>query len=161
MKTIPLTRGKVAIIDDEDYEFLMQWKWYARMDLRTGAFYAERNSKSANSKRIKISMHRVISGVEDGKLFVDHIDRNTLNNCRYNLRIATRSQNLANRESHKKCTSKYLGVCRYPHNKWQASIRKDRIRINLGIFKNEIDAALAYNNAAKIHHGEFANLNSV
>lgn len=160
VKQIPLTQNQFALVDAEDYEYLMQWKWYALFKPNGNCFYAVRNSETLNGRRKMIKMHRLI--MNNPKINVDHIDHNTLNNCRSNLRVATHSQNMANRNSKKNGTSQYLGVGWHKVvNKWYAGISKDNKSIHIGVFKNEIDAALAYNKKAIEIHGEFANLNLI
>lgn len=154
MKEIQLTQGKVALIDDEDFERVNQFKWFAHRDREQ--WYAHRHEKGS----IKIiTMHGFILGIEIGEQ-IDHRDRSGLHNWRDNLRKCTPSQNGANRASKPNTTSKYLGVHwdRF-RDKWRATIRKDRHTMQLGRFDNETDAAKAYNKAALFHHGEFANLN--
>lgn len=91
MKTIELTQGQVTLVDDEDYEWLNQWKWYANK--APYGFYAMRHSlKIEGRPRDDISMHRIIIMAQKGEQ-VDHKDGNRLNNCRSNLRLATVSQN--------------------------------------------------------------------
>lgn len=160
MKEIQLTRGYVALVDDEDYEYVNQWKWFAH-DFAGGLIYADRNNQ-IKRKQHHVKMHRVILGIVDPKLYVDHKDRNGLNNQKSNLRICTHSQNMANRRSRVNSTSKYLGVhrCRQ-YNKWRAEIGKDKKITFLGRFDEEIEAALAYNKKAIELHGEFANLNII
>lgn len=154
MKQIPLTQGKFAIVDDEDYEFLSQWKWHISHG------YALRSDLSSYPKKT-ISMHRVITGTTGNQL-VDHIDRNGLNNQKSNLRIVTRTQNGMNRKSHSGSSSKYKGVSWYKAGKkWEAFITYNKKRKFLGRFKSEIEAAEAYNIAATKFHGEYALLNEI
>lgn len=153
MKKIPLTKGKFALVDDADFEWLNQWKWYAQKR-NNGDTAARRHGRKI------IAMHRFILGITDPKIVVDHKDHNILNNQRYNIRGATISQNNANIRSHKDSTSKYLGVCLLG-KKWFASAQKNRKIYRLGYFDSEIEAAKAYNDKAVELHGEFANLNRV
>lgn len=156
---IPLNKNKVAIVDPEDYEYLMQWKWNAHFSQNNKSFYAMRSGQIGD-KWTTISMHRLILGVTDPKIHVDHIDHNTLNNSRDNLRIATHAQNCANRKAKKNGTSKYLGVDWHKASgKWQAKIRKNKKTIHIGIFDDEIAAAHAYDKAAIELHKEFSNPN--
>lgn len=159
MREIQLTQGKVALVDDEDFEYFNQWKWHA---IKSGnTFYAYRNQK-INDRYEQIKMHRLILGITDSIVLADHRDLNGLNNQKYNLRIATKAQNNANRRAAKNGVSKYLGVNWLPdRKKWKAEIRKDGKNKHLGRFKNEIDAAMAYNKAAMEVHGEFAHLNNI
>lgn len=92
---------------------------------------------------------------------VDHKDRNPINDRIENLRAANHTQNSVNCSSKKNSSSKYLGVNFKNGKYWQANIRINGKKTYLGYFKTEEDAALAYNEAAKIHHGEFANLNII
>lgn len=159
MKEIKLTQGKVALVDDADFEFLNQWKWIAIKDENT--FYAARGEYK-NGKQTTLQMHRVLLGLINPKIEGEHIDRNGLNNQRNNLRIANRSQNCSNRPSFKGSSSKYKGVSRFGNtNKWRARIQKDSVSKTIGIFNNEQEAALAYNNEAEKLHGDFAYLNKI
>jgi len=152
-RCIKLTKGKYAIVDLEDYEKLNQNKWRALRGPQT--FYAVRSEKGKT-----IYMHNQIMLPPPGKI-VDHDDHNGLNNSRHNLQLATRSQNACNRRKRdSKCTSRYKGVWfNKAENKWMSVIKVDGKRIFLGYFDNEIDAARAYDNAARLYHGDFASLN--
>lgn len=159
MKTIPLTQGYHALVDDADHESLSQFKWSASRS-RRDLFYAK--GQDRNQKRVY--MHRVILGLQRGdKRQVDHIDNNGLNNQQENLRICTYSQNQANsRKLFKNTSSQYKGVCwQKKDQKWCARIRVNRKRIYLGEFQLEAEAASAYNNAAIKYYGEFAKLNEL
>lgn len=161
MKEITLTKGKVALVDDSDFDWLSQWKWSAaKRPMRYGeAFYAARSSWDKGENNV-ILMHRLILGCT-GTMRVDHRDRNGLNNQRENLRLATASQNGQNKIVYPH-SSRFKGVARnHRRQYWQASIGVDNKIINLGCFDHEIDAAIAYNNASKIHFGEFAKLNPI
>lgn len=158
MKIIWLSKGQFTLVDDEDYERLSRFKWYARKSKNT--FYATRRLGKHGDH---IQMHRDIVGINEyPKLFADHEDHNGLNNQRDNLRVATRSQNNANKKAIG--VSIYLGVF---YNKqcvnkpWYSRIRKNKKTRHLGYFANEMEAAIAYNNAAIKIHGEFANLNAI
>lgn len=150
---IQLTQGKVALVDDEDYEMLMQWKWCAHVEKHR--IYAVRR---IGEKMLK--MHRVIMGVTDPNIKVDHKEGYGLDNQRSNLRVATNAQNIANQRPRLNVTSKYKGV----HwdkftGKWRVQVQnKDGVK-RIGRFENEIEAALAYNKAAIELQGEFARLN--
>ena len=155
MRTIPLTRGKVAIVDDEDFERFGGFKWYAD---KRNAWYARR-AFGPRSHRKSVYMHRQILNAPPS-LECDHINGNGLDNRRCNLRLCTRSQNNMNR--HRSCggSSRFKGVGRHnPRNKWRAYIGDNGKLHHLGLFANEIDAAHAYDNAATELFGEFASLN--
>lgn len=157
MLLIKLTKGKFAKVDDSDFYYLNQWKWQASERGKT--FYAVRSVKDKiTGKRIQIKMHRILLNVSDKSIFVDHKDHDGLNNQRVNLRECTRSENGKNRLPSKRSSSRFLGV-KFASKKWRAEIKVDGKNKHLGCFALEIDAARAYNDAAIIHHGEFANLN--
>ena len=150
-RRIPLTRGKFALVDAEDYYRLAQFKWCAQLGKTT--IYASRRD---GGKSIK--MHRLIMDPPD-HLLVDHIDHNGLNNCRSNLRLCTIAQNACNAPSHG-LSSKYKGVCwNKRKEKWIARIRLNGKIYNLGYFTDEIAAAKAYDKKAGQLHGQFACLN--
>lgn len=159
MKTIPLTQDKVALIDDQDYDFVNQFKWFARK-ARNG-YYA--CTWIGPWREIKpLDMHNLVIGKPESGQVVDHIDRDGLNNQRSNLRICTRAQNCYNRTPSGK--SKYLGVSPVKRNSgiaWRAFIAVNKQNKYLGIFKSEEDAAKAYNDAAIKLHGEYAYLNKL
>ena len=154
MKLIPLTQGKYAMVDDEDYERLMSFKWCF------DGVYAATNIKGI--KRRKLRMHRFVLGLTDSKIFCDHKDHNSLNNQKENLRIVNNAQNICNSRSRRNSVSKFLGVCwHYKNKKWIAQITKDYKNKYIGSFDDEIQAAIAYNQEAVKLHGEFANLNTL
>lgn len=158
MKEILVTSKKYGenkiLVDDDIFETQGRFTWCVQKS--GNHFYAIRKYPRTKT----IMMHRVIMGMTDPKIFIDHADQNGLNNQRQNLRIATRSNNLCNRPSVKGSKSKYKGVAWVTsHKLWRASIQKDKVHKVLGYFKSEIDAAKAYDAAAKIHHGEFGYLN--
>lgn len=153
VKEIPLTRGMVAIVDDEDYDLVSKHTWHC-----TEHGYAARRNPS--TKKIEY-LHRFIMRPPESKV-IDHINHNKLDNRRSNLRICTVSENLKNTRP-KRGTSKYKGV----HFKkgrskpWRARIHYDGVDEILGDFYTEEEAAYAYNLRAIEVHGEFAFLNDV
>lgn len=162
MKEIPLTRGLVAIVDDEDYEWLSRFKWSIEQpNPQRQTYYAVRRQTVSRGRAIWVTMHRqIICPV--GGLEVDHINRNGLDNRRCNLRPATRSQNLQNATKHYSGTSHFKGVCwsMRRHN-WRATIKVGGRYIHLGYFEDEIEAAISYDHAAIAHFGEFARPNFI
>lgn len=157
MKQIPLSRGMFATVDDSDFEWLSQWKWYAHK--RLNYFYAARNEPVCSKKQKQVSMHRVILNVSDPNTIVDHKDGNTLNNCRNNIRICSKSQNNMNKKLSTNNSSGFKGVCWFkPRKRWAANISINKKHICIGYFKSKEEAAQAYAEAAKKYHGEFANL---
>ncbi len=153
MKRIPLTQGEFALVDDEDYDWLNQWKWYL-----TGKGYAARTRLKGDGGGI-MYMHRQILGTPDG-MGTDHRDEIKLNNQRSNLRVCTNDQNACNRSKTNVNTSGFKGVSwNESRKKWQASMSIDGKTTYLGRFTCIIKAAKAYDASAKKHQGEFANLN--
>ena len=147
MKEIPLTQGKVALIDDEDYEWISQFKWYAYKGRST--FYSMRNIKGGNPVRL----HREILKRNLGENFkdsfvVDHINHNGLDNRKGNLRLVTNRENLMNQKNKSFYSSIYPGVFvskgKYRNKKYVAQIRIGEKRKFLGSFYTEIEAAITY-----------------
>ncbi len=165
MRKIPLTKGLVTLVDNDDYEWLRQWKWYAHRMGSRHTFYARSNIRITKGKqrRTSLSMHRLILGLQPGdKRQCDHRDRNGLNNVLSNLRISTVMQNQQHQKKQTKGTSKYKGV--YWHSrdrKWLSRIQVNKKRIHLGLFDSEIDAAYAYDLAAIKNFGDFALINKI
>jgi len=156
MKRIPLTQGKFAIVDNIDFEWLSKWKWYALKKHNT--FYAVRGVRQ-NGKTKRIHMHREIMHALPNEE-VDHRNHNGLANWQDNLRTCTHAENTCNQRPHKGCSSKYKGVSWHKYScKWQAYIRKNYKNYCLGFFVSEINAAKAYDVAAKERFGEFAHIN--
>ena len=159
MKKILLTQGKFTLIDDEDYEYISQWKWRAYKGGHS--FYAMRNSCRIKGQiRTTVYMHRsIIKLIAGDRKQVDHINRNGLDNRRSNLRICSNSENSRNART-RKGTSKFKGVYwNQVAKRWVARIVVDYKILCLGSYVKEIEAAYAYDAAAVEHFGEFANLN--
>jgi hypothetical protein len=149
----------VALVDDSDYEWLSQYKWFAKWNKDKRGYYACRNSARENGKQYTIRMHREILGLQRGdKREGDHKEpKETLNNQRSNLRIARKDQNQCNRASNSNNTSGFKGVAWYPkYGKWVARIGVSGKRIFLGYFDTAEEAHEAYRVAAEKYHGEFA-----
>jgi len=155
MKEIKLTQGQVALVDDEDFEYLNQFKWCAHKN--GNVFYAIKTIY-VYGKRTKGKMHNIIMGIK----FIDHVDNNGLNNQRSNLRACTNSENQMNATKRVKATSLYKGVyyCKKT-GKWKSTIQINGNQIYLGYFIYEVDAANAYNKKAIELFGEFANINII
>jgi len=158
MKEIPLTQGKFALVDDVDYEWLNQWKWYAHKGGNT--FYALRKAYH-NDLRVTIRMHREILGLGRGDPREgDHCNHNGLHNWQDNLRICTRSQNQHNGSPRKNCSSSFKGVNWHKDtHKWQVQITNNGKQKYLGCFTSEVEAAKAYDRKAMELFGEFAHIN--
>lgn len=156
MKQIELTQGKVALVDDEDFDRLDKLKWYAQSPHEPGlSFYA--CHKPANSEYV--SMHRLVLNAPEGAS-VDHRDGDGLNNQKQNLRLCTTSQNGMNRKTSCNNTSGYKGVCWHKKDKkWDVRIKINGKRIQIGQFFCLIKAAKAYDKKAIELFGDFARPN--
>ena len=142
-KRIPLSQGQFAIVDDEYYEWLNQWKWHALWSPKVKSYYAVRNV-GIGKKRTVVSMHREILGLKKGdKKQTDHANHKTLDNRTSNIRIVTPQQNQWNR------------ICRgyfFRHNRYLAYITKNYKTIYLGSYETAKEAHNVYLEAKKIHH---------
>lgn len=155
-RLIPLGREKSAIVDASDYEWLSQWKW-SYFKGRSDRGYGVRRVGLGDNRQRAIYMHRSILNAPEG-LQVDHINGNTLDNRRANLRIVTSAQNRYNQRPRADGASQFKGVIRY-RDKWRATIKKGEQAIHLGVFTDEAQAARAYDKAARSLFGEYAYLN--
>lgn len=159
MKEIPLTKGLVALVDDEDFEFLNQWRWYANKSGSGKTHYARRAIKAVNGKFKAIFMHKVLLAA-CGQSYGDHKDGNGLNNQKSNLRPSTPSQNGGNTPMKKNNTSGFKGVFWDKRSRrWYSRITKDRKNLHLGMFPDRLRAAVAYDKAATELFGQFAKTN--
>lgn len=158
MKRIKLTQGKYTLVDNDDYEYLSQWKWrYHNLG------YAVRTMHVAyiNGKAIKkeIMMHRLIMNPEKG-MVIDHKNRNKLDNRRANLRVCTQAKNRLNSIKKSNNTSGYIGVCwDKTKNKWLASIHLHGKQKYLGRYDTAQEASKVRDEAAKQYYGEYGMLN--
>jgi hypothetical protein len=152
-------KGFEVLVDDDIYEFASQYVWRFDKDgyvLRTG---------NKDGKRTRLYLHKMVLPSKEG-LYVDHINRNKLDNRRENLRYATYSQSGANKSKLEGSTSQYKGVYKHPVNVkgktyeyWVAKVKKDGKVLFKKTFKDEIEAAKAYDREALKTHGEYAVLN--
>lgn len=165
MKTVPLggkkAAGRVALVDDEDYELVMAHRWYVDQGNHgprraLSGPYAMTNIVRSDGRRTTLRMHRLITGWPK----TDHINQDGLDNRRSNLRPASKSQNAANQRPRRGCVSPYKGVCwDRRRRKWTAQIKASGRHIYLGLFITEDDAARAYDAAAIAAWGEYACIN--
>ena len=148
MREVVLTRGYKALVDDEDFEYLLQWKWCASTS--KGKAYAGRNPKSGY-----VRMHRLIMKAPHDKQ-VDHINGNTLDNQKHNLRLCTQQENNFNHRKYSNNYSQYSGVYYQKANKkWKAYIYVDQKQIYLGLYGKMDDAIRARENAEQTYFKEF------
>ena len=155
MKEIALTKGKITIVDDEDYATLSKHKWHTLKIYHSDSFYARRNEGLK-----AILMHRVILGAKHGQC-VDHANGDSLDNRRSNIRICTRSENQCNqKKSRFPKSSKYKGVYWDTKRKnWRAQIVTKGRKIRLGSYRSETEAARVRDLATIKYHGEYGLLN--
>lgn len=146
---LPLEDGKVIIIDASDYATVCGYEWYL----------SNKGYAVAGGGTTKVSMHRLILGLEGSQPHVDHINGVPFDNRRCNLRICTHAENLRNTKKQKDCTSIYKGVHKDANENWVAAITFNGKKRYLDRFDHEDDAAKAYDEAACELFGEFAKLN--
>ena len=157
-RLIPLNNGLWTIVDASDYEWLMQWKWFAHYSKNTKGYYVQRMERGLDGKQHTVHMHRVILGLErDNPYNGDHKNRCGLDNRRKNIRPADDYQNAQNAHIRKDNSSGYRGVIwRKNEGKWDVRINFKEKRICLGRFLDIKEARAAYEKAALELHKEFA-----
>jgi len=160
MAIITTTNGYQIQVDDDDIALVLQYRWYAYI-LTRGCYAARQVWHPEERKNRLVYMHREIMDAQPGQ-YVDHINHNGFDNRRCNLRICTNVENLRNSPGHRDRASQYKGVSMdRKRGKYVAMINNGQRAINLGYFDSERDAALAYNDAARKHFGDFAYINAV
>jgi hypothetical protein len=154
-REILLTLGKVAIVDTDNFARLSAFKWHARLDRKTGKFYAVR----CIGRSRKVYMHREVMNAGPGEL-VDHRRiMETLVNTRENLRLATKSQNNHHQRLNVSNSTGYMGVSLHANGQYQARISVNGTQKHLGYRKRADEAAIIYDEAARYYYGEFAHQN--
>lgn len=150
MKEIPITRGEVTIVDDDNFEYLSQFKWNCTK------FGYVQTTQIINGKKTNIWMHRLVAGTPPG-MKTDHINGDKKLNTRANLRTCTMAENMRNRGMQKNNTSGYKGVFwSIKGKKWRAQITVNKKAIHLGLFDDPKEAYETYKLAADAYFGDFA-----
>lgn len=175
VRKIKLTNGMTALVDNDDYCLVNQYKWryWKKPNNITG--YAYTSIKINNKWKNSVQMHRLILGLTNPQIITDHKNDNGLDNRKANLRICSKQENNCNVNKRKNNTSGYKGVYKreygYNLNKygnkirykkkniWECHIRFSGKTIHIGVFSTKIEAAKAYDKKAKELFGEFARLN--
>ena len=153
---IPLSNGQSAIFDIEDYDLVVKYTWCAVWNKCTKSYYAQTQAIGHSGKLGSVHMQRMLMNATKG-MFVDHINNDTLDNRRCNLRLATKSENMMNRRKLTPNASGFKGVYKMSENKWYSKIKANGQEFNLGTFDSPEAAHEAYCAAALKYHGEFAN----
>lgn len=152
VRAVPLSRGKFAMVDAEDYARVMRYSWYAEQHY--GLWYAMRKEGGRT-----VRMHREIMGAPGGKV-VDHINHDGLDNRRCNLRVCTHRENIRNQRGQRGRSSRYKGVSLDGRlGKWRAQLWHEGRHHYLGVYASEVEAARAYDAKARELYGAFAYLN--
>lgn len=152
---ISLTQGKVALIDIDDAPLVVRYNWCLTRRA-PHALYAVKSARTPDGRKTTISMHQLLTGWR----LTDHVNGDGLDNRRCNLRPALVRQNIANQVKRASATSPYKGVCwQRNERKWVAQITSRGKYRRIGRFTSEIEAAHAYDRAARAVHGEFARVN--
>lgn len=157
MKRIYLNLGKFTLVDDDKFEWLNQWKWYAQVSSYNDNYFYSYRIEYKNGKRITIYMHREIMSVPKG-LFIDHINHDTLDNRQENLRICTQSENMKNRKSFYNNILGLKCINKSSPNRYRVRISIDRKRVVDKCFESLKDAIKERDLLLKKYHGEFFNV---
>jgi hypothetical protein len=156
VKKIKLTKGYVALVDNKDYARLSRYKWHAkahkgRVEASRRLYHKEMQTQTDQR------MHRFILGVTNSKVYVDHRNHKPLDNRRKNLRKTTQTRNRQHSRKQVNNTSGFKGVSWYKtRNQWIACMMHGKKYEFLGYFLDKVEAAKAYDKAARKYHGEFA-----
>jgi hypothetical protein len=159
-RRIPLTHRKFTLVAEDDYDWLTYYKWFANKS-SSGIWYVLTNGVNEKGKRANLPMHRIIMNAPK-EMLVDHRYGDGLDNRRWNLRLATQSENQCNavKTKPKGSSSRFRGVGKNKKCRgWHVEIQVNGKIIRLGTYATELEAAKAYDRAAMIYHGQFATLN--
>lgn len=158
MKEIPLTKGMVALVDDEDYELVSQYRWFARQHRNT--YYATRNYRDEHGRKRPVDMHLLLMGRDEAGREVDHADGNGLNDQRANLRWATPSEQRRNSAMHRDNRTGFKGVSfDKERGMFVAQLTSNYQKVFHARFRTAEEAARAYDEKAREVFGSFARLN--
>ena len=161
MKRVPIFKNSFALVDDEDFEKVGHLKWHEFKSKNRSKIYAKRNFRVNGVSKSEL-MHRVILGITDPKILIDHKNGDGLDNQKHNIRVCTNAQNTRNRDKIKTNVSGYKGVS---YNKklscWECKIGVDNKTVNLGLYRTAVEAAIAYNEGATKYHRQYARPNDI
>lgn len=154
-------KGKIVLIDDEDWEKVRVYKWVINAPTKANRKYYAQHDFYVEGVHHVILMHRLIMGCVKGDgVYIDHIDGNTLNNHKSNLRFSSIAENTRNQQKHRDSMNPYKGIKYDKRDKlWVARIQYNKKRIYVGYSKDPVEAAKAYDRKAIELHGEFAYTN--
>jgi len=156
-RKIYLGLGRFTIVEPRDYYSLRHFKWFVHGN--GSNLYAARSALTDDLRSRIIFLHRQLMSPPAG-LVVDHLNCDSLDNRRANLRVVTQAVNMRNRRKRKNTSSRYIGVhFDKQRNKWSVHIRYNGRKIWLGRFDSELDAARAYDVAAIKYFGASVRLN--
>lgn len=161
MKEIPLTQGKVALVDVEDYERINKYKWHYNSGYAVRQIRVEPSDGYKNRQK-KLFMHRVILNIKVSYKYeeIDHINGNSIDNRKENLRAVEHKQNCQNRKIQSNNKSKYKGVhLQKDCKRYRADISVNSKQVYLGMYETAVQAAIVYNVAAIKYYGKYAKLN--
>ena len=156
MIEIPLTKGQAALIDDDDWELVSAYKWFAHWAPNVKSFYAKTNIHKPDGGQTGLLMHRLIMNAQKGEI-VDHIRRDTLDNRKTELRFCTYGQNRQNARANSNTASGLKGVTRNG-KRWTALIQSGGRKIYLGTYTTPEEAHTAYCTASNEFHGDFGRI---
>lgn len=151
-----------CLIDDADFYLIKYYSWFPKFDKKLNGFYACTNTRVDKNKYRLVTMSRIILNAQTGQI-TDHINHDTLDNRRCNIRLCTKAENNRNKRKHKNGkTSEYKGVCKIKgSNKFDVLVYINGKQTKIGRYKSERMAAIQYNKFAKLYYGEFASLNII
>jgi hypothetical protein len=153
IRVLVLTQRQVTVIDPEDFDLAAQYSWHAKWDSRVRGFYAY---TTAPGGRTSFPLHALLTGFK----LTDHVNHDTLDNRRINLRAVTSSQSNANRRANRSSHWPYKGVRKLSSGRWMAFITIDSRERSLGTYDSAEQAAEVRDTATRKYHGEYGTYNT-